>query len=81
MKSCEGSRLVVFEGGDVVVSVLRLQYRKVSVKVREAVLRDRLAGFSYRRIGLRNGISGKAAWKICHVVSAQKDVSMESFCL
>ncbi len=67
---------VAFADGDVSVSVLRWQ-RKISVAVRMAVVQDRLAGLSYRKIGLRNGISGKAAWKICHMVSAQKDVFVE----
>ena len=77
MKSCEVP--FVFSGNVGSVSVLRwyMRHVKISERVREAVLEDRSAGWSYRQIGLRNGISGKAAWKICHVVSAQKDVSME----
>ena len=75
MKSCEVS--FVFSRNVSSVSIFRWKHRKVSVKVKEAVLQDHLAGLSYRKIGLKHGISGKAAWKICHVVSAQKDVSME----
>ena len=67
---------VAFADGDVSVSVLRWQ-RKISVAVRMAVVQDRLAGLSYREIGLKHGVSKKAACVICHEFSAQYGVSME----
>jgi len=74
MKSCEVS--VVFANGDVSVSVLRWQ-TKISFAVRKAVVRDRMCGLSYREIGLKRGVSKRAAWVICHEFSAQNGVSMK----
>ena len=68
---------VALADGDLSVSVLRWQ-RKISVAVRMAVVQDRLAGLSYRRIGLKRSVSKKAVSVICHEFSAQYGVSMEN---